>query len=100
MEQTFFSFNILPSEADQQMGHEERALLININHIVSIKPINIVVKGGLIQGFWIRMSNGKKYRASTIPQALEALFKSRPHSLPQRSPLSEVPPPQHSDQLL
>lgn len=49
---------------------EEVEVLFNLNHIVSIKPIRIVRPDQLINGFWIRTTNGKKYRASMIPEEL------------------------------
>ncbi len=49
---------------------EEIEVLFNLAHIVSIKPIRISRADRLINGFWIRTTNGKKYRASRIPDEL------------------------------
>lgn len=49
---------------------EEVEMLININHVVSIKPIRISLPDKLINGFWIRTTNGKKYKATIIPEVL------------------------------
>lgn len=49
---------------------EEQEVLFNLDHIISIKPIRISRPDRLINGFWIRTTNGKKYRASRIPDEL------------------------------
>lgn len=64
----FLKFTILDEKADQQIGVKEQSILFNRNHIVSIKPINILAsEGQVIKGFWIRTTNGKKYKATNIP---------------------------------
>lgn len=71
----FLKFSIINEKADQQIGTEEHEILINRNHIVSIKPINIMVtEGEVLKGYWIRNSNGKKYKATKIPSELESSF--------------------------
>lgn len=64
----FQKFNILNAKAGQEL--EEVEVLINLDHIVSIKPIRIARPDRLLNGFWIRTTNGKKYRASKIPDSL------------------------------
>jgi hypothetical protein len=49
---------------------EEIEVLFNLDHIISIKPIRIARPDKLLNGFWIRTTNGKKYRASKIPDDL------------------------------
>lgn len=49
---------------------QEIEILFNLDHIVSIKPIRISRTDKLLNGFWIRTTNGKKYRASQIPDDL------------------------------
>jgi hypothetical protein len=50
-------------------------ILINEDHIVSIKPINIMsADKRVIQGFWIRLSNGKKYKAISVPKYISDHF--------------------------
>jgi hypothetical protein len=49
---------------------EEIEVLFNLDHIISIKPIRISRPDKLLNGFWIRTTNGKKYRASKIPDDL------------------------------
>ncbi len=64
----FLKFTILDEKSDQQLGVKEQAILFNRNHIVSIKPINILVsEGDVLKGYWIRTTNGKKYKATNIP---------------------------------
>jgi hypothetical protein len=64
--QKFTVFN--PKTSPQEA--EEIEVLFNLDHIISIKPIRISRSDKLINGFWIRTSNGKKYRASKIPDDL------------------------------
>lgn len=79
----FLKFTILNEKSDQQLGMEEQIILINRNHIVSIKPINILAaEGEVIKGFWIRNSNGKKYKATQIPQEIEIAFGTLGTNLP------------------
>lgn len=74
----FDKFNIISDRDVQALEETTETILLNLDHIISIKPIRIVTENGVIFGHWIRMSNGKKYRASKIPDSLEALI-SVPH---------------------
>ncbi len=64
-------FNILKSEEDAQLEGMDHPILINTDHIVTIKPIRIMHEGNIIDGHWIRTQNGKKYRATRIPGRLK-----------------------------
>ena len=68
----FKKFRILSSKSAGEMDEVE--VLFNLDHIISIKPIRIVSTDKLLNGFWIRTSNGKKYRASSIPDELLAVI--------------------------
>ena len=88
----FLKFTILNEKADQQIGVDEQTILINRNHIVSIKPINILVsEGEVIKGFWIRNSNGKKYKATQIPAEIEAALGTIGSQLPLEEDQDETP---------
>jgi hypothetical protein len=63
----FQKFNILDTKGAQE---NEVEVLFNLDHIISIKPIRISRPDKLLNGFWIRTTNGKKYRASKIPDDL------------------------------
>ncbi len=63
----FQKFNILDTKGTQETEIE---VLFNLDHIISIKPIRINRPDKLLNGFWIRTTNGKKYRASKIPDEL------------------------------
>lgn len=65
----FRKFTIINPKANPQED-DEVEVLFNLNHIISIKPIRIAKADKLLNGFWIRTSNGKKYRASKIPDDL------------------------------
>ena len=69
-------FNVLNSENDQNVEGIDYPVLLNVVQIVSIKSINIMFKENIIQGFWIRMVNGKKYKATRIPKDLKLLLES------------------------
>lgn len=63
-------FKIVSPKDGQSVDNIFETLLINTDHIVSLKPIRMVVDEKLVLGFWIRTTNGKKYRAVEIPAAL------------------------------
>lgn len=65
--QKFTIFNSKPSPGQEG---EEIEVLFNLDHIISIKPIRISRSDKLLNGFWIRTTNGKKYRAARIPEDL------------------------------
>lgn len=66
----FRKFSILDIKASGSSEMEEVEVLFNLDHIISIKPIRISRPDKLLNGFWIRTTNGKKYRASKIPEEL------------------------------
>jgi hypothetical protein len=66
-------FTILnPKESNE--GNQETDMLINLDHVVSVKPIRIIGRDNIIQGHWLRLTNGKKYRAIRIPSELENIL--------------------------
>jgi hypothetical protein len=67
-------FTILNANETQNTV-DKVTLLINTDHIVSIKPINITDPDKrLVEGYWIRLSNSKKYKAISIPPGIQELF--------------------------
>lgn len=66
----FQKFLILSSKGPGGQESTEVEVLFNVDHIISIKPIRIARPDRLLNGFWIRTTNGKKYRASKIPDDL------------------------------
>lgn len=67
-------FKIVSPKDGQSVDNVFETLLINLDHIVSMKPIRMVVEEKLVKGYWIRTTNGKKYRAVEIPGQLRALL--------------------------
>jgi hypothetical protein len=67
-------FTILNPKESNPEGTQETDMLINLDHIVSVKPIRIIGKDNIIQGHWLRLTNGKKYRAIQIPSELEDIL--------------------------
>lgn len=63
-------FKIVSPKDGQSVDNIFETLLINTEHIISLKPIRMVVDEKLVMGYWIRTSNGKKYRAVEIPELL------------------------------
>lgn len=67
----FAKFTIInPKSTTAARGLEEVEMLFNLDHIVSIKPIRISTSDTLVNGFWIRTTNEKKYKATKIPAEL------------------------------
>lgn len=66
----FKKFTVLNAKTGPGQLEEETEVLFNLDHIISIKPIRINRPDKLVNGFWIRTTNGKKYRASKIPDEL------------------------------
>ncbi len=67
-------FKIVSPKDGQSVDNIFETLLINLDHIVSLKPIRMVVEEKLVKGYWIRTTNGKKYRAVEIPMQVKALL--------------------------
>lgn len=65
----FRKFSILDIKATGSSSPEVE-ILFNLDHIISIKPIRIARPDKILNGFWIRTTNGKKYHASKIPDDL------------------------------
>jgi len=71
----FKKFKILNHNEAHQI-EEQIEMLINVDHIISIKPIKMTnSKRDVIDGFWIRLSNNKKYKALSIPDSIAESFK-------------------------
>jgi hypothetical protein len=66
----FRKFKILNIKASGSSENDEIEVLFNLDHIISIKPIRIARPDKILNGFWIRTTNGKKYHASKIPDDL------------------------------
>ena len=67
-------FRIVSPKDGQSVDNIFETLLINGDHIISLKPIRMVVEEKLVKGYWIRTTNGKKYRAVDIPERLKELL--------------------------
>lgn len=67
-------FKIVSPKDGQSVDNIFETLLINTDHIVSLKPIRMVVDEKLVLGFWIRTTNGKKYRAVEIPESIKSIL--------------------------
>jgi hypothetical protein len=67
-------FKIVSPKDGQSVDNVFETLLINSDHIISLKPIRMVVEEKLVKGYWIRTTNGKKYRAVEIPNSLKDLL--------------------------
>ena len=76
MHGVFGKFKIMGNRDTQSLRADEQydEMLINYDHIISVKPINILTDSGVIEGYWVRTSNGKKYRALEIPDEIKGLL--------------------------
>jgi len=72
-------FKIVSPKDGQSVDNVFESLLINIDHIISLKPIRMVVEEKLVMGYWIRTTNGKKYRAVEVPDQIKALLEDEDH---------------------
>jgi hypothetical protein len=73
---SLLKFKIVSPKDGQSVDNIFETLLINTEHIISLKPIRMVVDEKLVMGYWIRTSNGKKYRAVEIPEILKSTLGS------------------------
>jgi hypothetical protein len=70
MTNKLLKFKIIFNEENRQVNRES-VILLNLDHIVSVKPIKITAKDhNVIDGYWIRLSNNKKYKATEVPQII------------------------------
>ena len=67
-------FTILAEKDTHTQLSNEIEILINVDHVATVKPIKIIIEGEVIDGFWIRTTIGKKYRATKIPDSLKKLL--------------------------
>jgi len=76
---------------EAQNADEKTSILINLEHIVSIKPIKVATQTrDVIDGYWIRLSNGKKYRAIQVPNfILDGLEEDLPAVIKNTTELEE-----------
>ena len=72
-------FTIITHNEAQQID-EKTSLLINLEQIVSVKPIKLTTTNReVVDAYWIRLTNGKKYRAVQVPTIiLNALKEDLP----------------------
>ncbi len=67
-------FTIVTRNEAQQVD-ETHNILLNMEQIVSVKPIKMVASDKqVVDGYWIRLSNGKKYKASRVPAIIKDAF--------------------------
>jgi len=60
---------------ETQQADESTNILINLEQIVSVKPIKMIASDKqIIDGYWIRLTNGKKYKASRVPAIIKEAF--------------------------
>jgi hypothetical protein len=67
-------FRIVSPRDVQSTDNVYETLLLNLDHIISLKPIRIVIEDKVVEGYWIRTTNGKKYRAINIPKELQTIL--------------------------
>lgn len=66
---------VILTENTSLQTDEATAMLINLDHIISLKPIKITTTDRrLLQGYWLRLSNGKKYKALQVPNEIKELL--------------------------
>ena len=72
----FGKFNVISHRNVQALEETHETMLINLDHIISVKPIKIPMDDKVVDGYWVRTSNGKKYRATDVPDSIKDLLVS------------------------
>ncbi|MCO4753606.1 MAG: hypothetical protein KC478_03955 [Bacteriovoracaceae bacterium] len=68
---SFEKFMIM-NQNEAHQSSEVVEMLINVGHIVSLKPIRMATTDQkVVEGYWLRLSNGKKYKAVQVPKSLK-----------------------------
>ena len=75
----FLKFKIIQTREEHSVETNLVDILFNIDHIVSVKPIKIVLSDGILNGYWIRLTNGKKYKATEVPNELKSMLSETEH---------------------
>ena len=75
----FLKFKIIQTREEHSLETSLVDILFNIDHIVSVKPIKIVLSDGILNGYWIRLTNGKKYKATEVPNELKSMLSETEH---------------------
>lgn len=78
----FGKFKLFKSKEESLYEGEEHEIVINLDHLVSVRPINIATSSGLVKAYWLRLTNGKKYRAIEIPATLKNFFEKKENIAP------------------
>lgn len=66
---------IILNHNENQQSEEKTSILINPDHIISVKPIKMTTSDrNIIDGYWVRLSNGKKYKAIQVPESIKKTF--------------------------
>jgi hypothetical protein len=74
MNKKLMKFKIVSPRDVQSIDNTFETLLLNMDHVVSIKPIKMVIEDRVVDGYWIRTTNGKKYRAVEVPSLIKDLL--------------------------
>ncbi len=77
MKDQFVRLELFSDENEQVSTLQSKQILVNINCIVSIKPITISQPTRTLNAYWVRLTNGKKYKAISIPQELAGLLDNQ-----------------------
>lgn len=76
MQGKFRKFKLFQAREDSLVDSLGITMLINLDHLVSVKPINVPTSDGVVKAYWLRLSNGKKYKATEIPEELSQMLES------------------------
>lgn len=85
MQGKFRKFKLFQAREDSLVDSLGITMLINLDHLVSVKPINVPTSDGVVKAYWLRLSNGKKYKATEIPEELAQMLESEVGSLTELS---------------
>jgi len=74
MQEKFKKFILFQIREESLVEGSGITMLINLDHLVSVKPINVPTADGVVKAYWLRLSNGKKYKATQIPEELAMML--------------------------
>ena len=74
MQDKFKKFKLFQSREESLIEGSGITMLINLDHLVSVKPINVPTAEGVVKAYWLRLANGKKYKAIQIPEELASML--------------------------
>jgi len=69
---------VIYAKDDSRQVEDQVDMVINLTHVISVKPIRMTTDDRrVIKGYWVRLTNGKKYKAVSIPDELKLALEEK-----------------------